>query len=151
MGFASINGTVLPVEEARVSVLDNGFAFGDSVYEVLRTYGGRAFEPPIGPPGYNRLLAPDRRPYATRDGHICILVYTDRHWEAFFRIIGKPEQFRFVGAHGDSVYAYLVYPVDFDPAKKYPALAPVYGGPASGGEPSETFRLPAATVISPET
>ena len=45
MGFASINGTVLPVEEARVSVLDNGFAFGDSVYEVLRTYGGRVFEP----------------------------------------------------------------------------------------------------------
>ncbi len=45
MGFASINGAVLPVEEARVSVLDNGFAFGDSVYEVLRTYGGRAFEP----------------------------------------------------------------------------------------------------------
>jgi len=44
MGFASINGTVLPVEEAKVSVLDNGFAFGDSVYEVLRTYGGRAFE-----------------------------------------------------------------------------------------------------------
>jgi crotonobetainyl-CoA:carnitine CoA-transferase CaiB-like acyl-CoA transferase len=56
-------------------------------------FGGRAFEPPIGPPGYNRLLAPDRRPYATRDGHICILVYTDRHWEAFFRIIGRPERF----------------------------------------------------------
>jgi branched-chain amino acid aminotransferase len=45
MSFASINGTVLPIEEARVSVLDNGFAFGDSVYEVLRTYGGLAFEP----------------------------------------------------------------------------------------------------------
>jgi crotonobetainyl-CoA:carnitine CoA-transferase CaiB-like acyl-CoA transferase len=57
-------------------------------------FGGRAFEPAIGPPGYNRLLAPDRRPYATSDGHICILVYTDRQWESFFRIIGKPEQFR---------------------------------------------------------
>jgi branched-chain amino acid aminotransferase len=45
MGFASINGKVAPAEEARVSVLDNGFAFGDSVYEVLRTYGGLAFEP----------------------------------------------------------------------------------------------------------
>jgi branched-chain amino acid aminotransferase len=45
MGFASVNGTVVPAEEARVSVLDNGFAFGDSVYEVLRTYGGLAFEP----------------------------------------------------------------------------------------------------------
>ena len=37
MGFASVNGIVVPAEEARVSVLDNGFAFGDSVYEVLRT------------------------------------------------------------------------------------------------------------------
>jgi branched-chain amino acid aminotransferase len=45
MGFASVNGIVVPAQEARVSVLDNGFAFGDSVYEVLRTYGGRAFEP----------------------------------------------------------------------------------------------------------
>jgi branched-chain amino acid aminotransferase len=44
MGFASVNGMVVPAEEARVSVLDNGFAFGDSVYEVLRTYGGVAFE-----------------------------------------------------------------------------------------------------------
>jgi branched-chain amino acid aminotransferase len=43
--LASVNGTVMPAEEARVSVLDNGFTFGDSVYEVLRTYGGLAFEP----------------------------------------------------------------------------------------------------------
>jgi branched-chain amino acid aminotransferase len=41
--FASINGTIAPAEEARVSVLDNGFTFGDSVYETLRTYGGRPF------------------------------------------------------------------------------------------------------------
>jgi branched-chain amino acid aminotransferase len=45
MGFASVNGIVVPAEEARVSVFDNGFAFGDSVYEVLRTYDGLAFEP----------------------------------------------------------------------------------------------------------
>ncbi len=43
--FASVNGIITPAEEARVSVLDNGFTFGDSVYEVLRTYGGRPFEP----------------------------------------------------------------------------------------------------------
>jgi branched-chain amino acid aminotransferase len=45
MNFASVNGIVGPAEEARVSVLDNGFAFGDSVYEVMRTYGGSPFEP----------------------------------------------------------------------------------------------------------
>jgi branched-chain amino acid aminotransferase len=42
--FASVNGTVVPAEEARVSVLDNGFTFGDAVYETLRTYRGRPFE-----------------------------------------------------------------------------------------------------------
>jgi branched-subunit amino acid aminotransferase/4-amino-4-deoxychorismate lyase len=31
MNFASVNGIVVPAEQARVSVLDNGFAFGDSV------------------------------------------------------------------------------------------------------------------------
>ena len=42
--FASVDGEIVPLEEARVSVLDNGFLFGDSVYEVLRTYGGHPFE-----------------------------------------------------------------------------------------------------------
>jgi crotonobetainyl-CoA:carnitine CoA-transferase CaiB-like acyl-CoA transferase len=51
--------------------------------------GGRSFELPIGPPGYSRLLSPDRRPYRTSDGYICALVYTDRQWTAFFRIIGQ--------------------------------------------------------------
>jgi branched-chain amino acid aminotransferase len=42
--FASVNGEVVPAGEARVSVLDNGFTFGDSAYETIRTYGGRPFE-----------------------------------------------------------------------------------------------------------
>src|SRR5436190_9809360 len=42
MGFyASVNGEITPAGEARVSVLDNGFTFGDGVYETLRTYGSR--------------------------------------------------------------------------------------------------------------
>lgn len=41
--FASVNGNVVPAEQARVSVMDNGFTFGDAVYETLRTYGGRPF------------------------------------------------------------------------------------------------------------
>ena len=39
MGFyASVNGEITPAGQARVSVLDNGFTFGDAVYETLRTY-----------------------------------------------------------------------------------------------------------------
>lgn len=41
--FASVNGVVTDAAEARVSVLDNGFTFGDAVYETLRTYGHRPF------------------------------------------------------------------------------------------------------------
>jgi branched-chain amino acid aminotransferase len=41
--FVSVNGVITPAEQARVSVLDNGFTFGDAVYETLRTYRGRPF------------------------------------------------------------------------------------------------------------
>ena len=53
---------------------------------------GRSFEPSIGPPGYSRLLSPDRRPYRTSDGYICALVYTDKQWTAFFRMIGQENE-----------------------------------------------------------
>jgi crotonobetainyl-CoA:carnitine CoA-transferase CaiB-like acyl-CoA transferase len=55
--------------------------------------GGRSFEPPIGEPGYNRLMTANRRPYATRDGHVCVLIYTDRHWQAFFAAVGRLDEF----------------------------------------------------------
>lgn len=42
---------------------------------------------------------------------------------------GKPERFTFTGAKGDLVYGYIVYPVDFDPAKKYPVAFLIHGGP----------------------
>jgi D-alanine transaminase len=38
-----LNGEVLPLSQARVSVLDRGFIFGDGVYEVVPVYGQRLF------------------------------------------------------------------------------------------------------------
>jgi crotonobetainyl-CoA:carnitine CoA-transferase CaiB-like acyl-CoA transferase len=52
--------------------------------------GGRTFDPPLGPPGYVRLL--HRQPYRTSDGYICVLVYTDKQWQTFFHLIGRPEE-----------------------------------------------------------
>lgn len=37
-----LNGEYLPLNEAKVSVLDRGFIFGDGVYEVIPAYGGKA-------------------------------------------------------------------------------------------------------------
>jgi crotonobetainyl-CoA:carnitine CoA-transferase CaiB-like acyl-CoA transferase len=55
--------------------------------------GGRSFDPPIGEAGYSRLLTTNRRPYATRDGYLCVLVYTDKHWKAFFSAIDRAGQY----------------------------------------------------------
>lgn len=38
-----LNGEFLPLNEARISVLDRGFIFGDGVYDVAPVYGGRLF------------------------------------------------------------------------------------------------------------
>ena len=37
-----LNGDYLPINEAKISVLDRGFIFGDGVYEVIPAYGGKA-------------------------------------------------------------------------------------------------------------
>ncbi len=56
--------------------------------------GERMFSPETGPPGYGRLLAPDRKPYRTRDGYVCALVYNDKQWASFFAAIGDPDGVR---------------------------------------------------------
>jgi len=38
-----LNGEFIPLTEAKVSVMDRGFLFGDSIYEVIPAYGGRLF------------------------------------------------------------------------------------------------------------
>jgi len=40
----NLEGVLVAPEQAKVSVFDRGFLYGDSVYEVIRTYGGRPFE-----------------------------------------------------------------------------------------------------------
>jgi crotonobetainyl-CoA:carnitine CoA-transferase CaiB-like acyl-CoA transferase len=54
---------------------------------------GKTFEPDLGAAGYDRLLSRNRRPYATVDGHLCVLIYNDKHWRSFLAAIGQPEQF----------------------------------------------------------
>ena len=76
---------------------------------------GRTFEPPIGGVGYPRLLTPNRRPYPTKDGYVCALIYNDKQWRAFLDLIGRPEllateEFRSMGArtqHIDKVYGFV--------------------------------------------
>ncbi|WP_213974523.1 aminotransferase class IV, partial [Tepidanaerobacter acetatoxydans] len=38
-----VNGQYFPKEEAKISVFDHGFLYGDGVFEGIRAYGGKVF------------------------------------------------------------------------------------------------------------
>jgi len=60
-----------------------------SMFETMASFmlvehaNGAMFEPALGPAVYHRAVAPNRRPYRTRDGHISVLIYNDKQWSAF--------------------------------------------------------------------
>jgi crotonobetainyl-CoA:carnitine CoA-transferase CaiB-like acyl-CoA transferase len=51
---------------------------------------GAMFDPPLGPAVYPRTVAPNRRPYRTKDGYVAALIYNDRHWSAFVEAVQPP-------------------------------------------------------------
>lgn len=61
-------------------------------FNYLEHLWGAAFEPPLEPGiGYVRLLTTHRRPYATKDGHICVLAVNDDQWKRLLPALGCPE------------------------------------------------------------
>jgi crotonobetainyl-CoA:carnitine CoA-transferase CaiB-like acyl-CoA transferase len=62
-----------------------------AAYAMSEQIGGRAFDPPLGPTGYQRLRSVYRRPYATKDGFICVAAYTGVHWQSLLEFIGRGE------------------------------------------------------------
>ncbi len=70
-----LNGEYLPLADAKVSVLDRGFLFGDGVYEVIPAYRGRLFRLEDHVARLNNSLNGIRLPLP--------LSVTD--WEAIFR------------------------------------------------------------------
>ncbi len=55
--------------------------------------GGETFVPAEDRMGYARLLSPHRRPYATKDGFLCVLLYTEPHWQSFLALLGREDEF----------------------------------------------------------
>lgn len=60
-------------------------------FTMIEHLCGSLFQPPLGPPEYPRVTSESRRPYRTRDGHIGVMIYNDKHWRAFFAALGDPE------------------------------------------------------------
>jgi crotonobetainyl-CoA:carnitine CoA-transferase CaiB-like acyl-CoA transferase len=77
--------------------------------------GGYTFLPQLGGGGYARMLTQYRRPYETKDGYVCVLIYNDKHWKSFFELVGRADMLgdaRFASAEGrsqnfDAVYGFV--------------------------------------------
>ncbi len=52
---------------------------------------GKAFDPPLDGGGYQRHLSADRKPYRTKDGFVCTMIYNDRQWRNFCAAVGWPD------------------------------------------------------------
>ena len=75
-----LNGEFIPLGEAKVSVLDRGFIFGDGVYELIPVYAGEPFRMPHHLARLQRSL----------DGIGLRNPHTDAQWEALVRsLIGR--------------------------------------------------------------
>jgi crotonobetainyl-CoA:carnitine CoA-transferase CaiB-like acyl-CoA transferase len=64
-----------------------------SMFETMASFmlvehaNGAMFTPPLGPAIYPRAVAPNRRPYRTKDGQISALIYNDKQWSAFIEAV----------------------------------------------------------------
>lgn len=73
-------------QEVRVPMYETTLSF--TLHEHLWT---RSYAPPSGEIGYPRMLSAHRRPYATKDGYICILAHTDKQVVRLFDLLDRPE------------------------------------------------------------
>ena len=60
-------------------------------FNLVEHQSGMTFDPPLGSTGYERSMVKYRKPYATRDGFVCALPYTTKHWQSFFSIMQRED------------------------------------------------------------
>jgi crotonobetainyl-CoA:carnitine CoA-transferase CaiB-like acyl-CoA transferase len=56
-------------------------------FMLVEHANGAMFTPPLGPAVYPRVVAPNRRPYSTKNGQISALIYNDKQWSAFIEAV----------------------------------------------------------------
>ena len=62
-----------------------------TAFNLIEHFSGAVFEPPLSPPGYARVLDPNRKPHKTADGFMVVLPYNDKQVRAFFTAANRPE------------------------------------------------------------
>lgn len=146
MGLAAVNGALLHRERTGRGGFVEVPMFESMVsFLMLEQQNARVLDPADGRCGYARTSSPNRRPYPTADGHLGVVVYTDRQWLAFFDLIGRPElahEPRFATITGrtrhiDELYALVAHELPARTSAEWVAVL-------------EPLGIPAQPVLSPD-
>ncbi|MEL6723486.1 MAG: CoA transferase [Pseudomonadota bacterium] len=62
-------------------------------FNMVENLYGETFLPGNGKLAYTRSINANRKPYKTKDGYIGLVPYSDKQWEMFFEMGGKPGVF----------------------------------------------------------
>jgi dipeptidyl aminopeptidase/acylaminoacyl peptidase len=90
--------------------------------------------------GLDHLRAPVELYTARRDGSD-VRAITRINYERLVNVeLGQPEQFTFRGWNDETVYAWMVKPVGFEPSKKYPIAFVIHGGPQGSSDNDFHYR-----------
>lgn len=118
--LCNVDGRILPEAEARIPVLDRGFLFGDSIYEVVRTRGNVPFGWPehwqrlqISAAALRLRLDLDERQLATR---VAATLAAADHGDSYVRIVatrgvGKAPNIDLANASGPPCWLVFVRPL----------------------------------------
>ena len=106
-------------QEVHVPMLDTMLSF--NLMEHLWT---DFLDPEASDPGYARMFSPHRRPFATKDGHVCLLAVTNDQWRRMFAAMDRPEllddpRFRTLALRAENITA--LYSIVADEFRKCPS------------------------------
>jgi crotonobetainyl-CoA:carnitine CoA-transferase CaiB-like acyl-CoA transferase len=73
-------------QEVQVPMLETMMSFN-----LIEHLWSGVFDEPMGELGYDRALMSYRRPYATKDGHVCLMATSDAQWRGLFTACDRPE------------------------------------------------------------
>jgi len=60
-----------------------------AAFNLVEHLWGHALEPAIAPLGYPPVVTAARRPFATKDGYMAVMPYTDEDWRRFYQVSGR--------------------------------------------------------------
>ncbi|MEO1199297.1 MAG: CoA transferase [Pseudomonadota bacterium] len=91
LALAVLAGLVHRLNSGQGSVIEVPMFEGLASFAMAEQLAGETFVPAEGGIGYDRLMSPNRKPFATKDSYIALLPYNNRHWVDFLTFIGRQD------------------------------------------------------------